>query len=56
MSKARKKKMEAVTWIVLLFEHEYSVKLSGVDKDTYMTFLGAFDYDDTADNLYEIES
>mgnify|MGYP000137802950 CR=1 FL=1 len=55
MSKARKKKLEEITWIILLFEYEYSVKLSGVDKDEYTTFLGAFDYDDEADNLYEIE-
>ena len=51
MSKARKKKLEEVSWIVLLFEYEYSPKVSGVDKDNYMTFLGAFDYDDGADNL-----
>ena len=54
-SKARKKKLEEVSWIVLLFEYEYSPKVSGVDKDNYMTFLGAFDYDDDADNLYEVE-
>lgn len=56
MSKARKKKLEEVSWIVLLFEYEYSPKVSGVDKDNYMTFLGAFDYDDGADNLFEVES
>lgn len=55
MSKARKKKLEEVTWIVLLFEYEYSPKVSGVEKDNYMTFLGAFDYDNGADNLYEAE-
>ena len=55
MSKARKKKLEEVTWVVLLFEYEYSPKVSGVDKDNYMTFLGAFDYDNGADNLYEAE-
>lgn len=55
MSKARKKKLEEVTWVVMLFEYEYSPKVSGVDKDNYMTFLGAFDYDDGADNLFEIE-
>jgi|TARA_R110000822_G_scaffold159476_16_gene299341 hypothetical protein len=54
MSKARKKKLEDVTWIILLFECEYSPKVSGVDKDNYMSFLGAFDYDDGADNLYEM--
>lgn len=55
MSKARKKRLEEVTWIIMLFEYEYSPKISGVEKDQYMTFLGAFDYDDGADNLYEIE-
>jgi hypothetical protein len=40
---------------VLLFEYEYSPKISGIDKDNYMSFLGAFDYDDGADNLFEIE-
>ena len=55
MSKARKKKLEEVSWIVLLFEHEYSMKTAGVEKDDYLTFLGAFDYDDEAENLYEIE-
>jgi len=55
MSKARKKQLEQVTWVVLLFEHEYSVKLSATGKDEYLTFLGAFDYDDDADSLYEVE-
>ncbi len=55
MSKARKKKLEAVTWVVVLFEYEYSPKLSGVERDNYMTFVGAFDYDDDADSLYEVE-
>lgn len=49
-SKAKKKKIEKVTWIVLLFEYEYSVKQSSVGKDQYLTFLGAFDYDDSAEN------
>lgn len=55
MSKARKKKLEQISWIILLFEYEYSAKLSGVDKDEHTEFLGAFDYDDDADSLYEIE-
>ncbi|HEB26827.1 MAG TPA: hypothetical protein ENI05_03480 [Porticoccus sp.] len=55
MGKARKKKLDEVTWIILLFEYEYSPKVSGVDKDNYMSFLGAFDYDDGADNLYEMD-
>ena len=55
MSKARKKKLEEVSWIIMLFEVEYSLKISGVEKDKYMTFLGAFDYDDAAENVYEVE-
>ena len=54
MSKARKKKVGEITWIVLLFEHEYSVKRSKVEKDQYLTFLGAFNYDTAAASLYEI--
>lgn len=55
MSKARKKKLENITWIIMLFEYEYSAKLSGVEKDKYTTFLGAFTYDDEAENLFEID-
>lgn len=55
MSKARKKQLEEVTWVVVLFEYEYSPKVSGVEKDEYLTLVGAFDYDDDAESLYEIE-
>ncbi|SFG22698.1 immunity 22 family protein [Neptunomonas qingdaonensis] len=55
LSKAKKKKLEEVSWIILLFEVEYSLKISGVGKDQYMTFLGAFDYDDGAENVYDVE-
>ncbi len=51
MSKAKKNKMEQVTWIILLFEQEYSIKLSGVVKDEYTTFLGAFNYDASSESL-----
>ena len=54
MSKAKKKKIDDITWIILLFDFEYSPKIAGVEKDQYTTFLGAFNYDDEADNLYEI--
>lgn len=53
MSKARKNKIDKVTWMILLFELEYSTKLTGINKDDYVTFLGAFDYDDDSDNLYQ---
>ncbi len=55
MSKAKKKDMLNITWLVLLFEYEYSAKISGVESDEYLTLLGAFNYDDDADSLYEIE-
>ncbi len=56
MSKAKKKNLEDITWIILLFEVEYSPKLSGTEKDKYTTFLGAFTYDDEAENVYETEA
>ncbi len=40
-----------MTWIILLFEQEYSIKLSGVVKDEYTTFLGAFNYDASSESL-----
>lgn len=55
MSKVRQKKLEQITWIVLLFEYKYSPKISKVVSDSYLTFIGAFDYDDDAVSLYEIE-
>jgi len=55
MSKAKKKNLQEITWLVLLFEYEYSAKISGVESDEYLTLLGAFNYDDDADSLYEPE-
>ncbi len=55
LSKAKQKKISEITWIVLLFDYEYSAKLSGVDADEYLTLLGAFNYDDDADSLYPVE-
>ena len=55
MSKAKKKDLLEITWLILLFEYEYSAKTSGVESDEYVTLLGAFNYDDDADSLYEIE-
>ncbi len=56
MSKAKKKKLDQVTWVILLYEFEYSAKISGIENDKYVTLLGAFDYDDDAESLFEIES
>ena len=55
MSKAKKKDMLEITWLVLLFDYEYSAKTSGVESDEYLTLLGAFSYDDDAENLVELE-
>ncbi|MEP1448898.1 MAG: immunity 22 family protein [Paraglaciecola sp.] len=52
MSKAKKHNMLQVTWIILLFEHQYSVKASGVSQDEFTTFLGAFNYDAASESLF----
>ena len=45
MSKAKKKDLMDITWVVLLYEYEYSSKVSNIYKDEYLTMLGAFNYD-----------
>ncbi|MGJ8679367.1 immunity 22 family protein [Paraglaciecola sp.] len=45
LSRAKKNKLENISWIILVFELEYSAKQSGIQKDEYTTFLGAFNYD-----------
>lgn len=45
MSKAKKKNLIDITWVVLLYEYEYSSKMSNIYKDEYLTILGAFNYD-----------
>ena len=55
MSKATKKDMLEISWLVLLFDYEYSAKASGVESDEYLTLLGAFNYDDDSDSLIERE-
>jgi|TARA_B110000240_G_C13356274_1_gene391955 hypothetical protein len=55
MSKAKKNKLNQVTWIILLFEQEYGVKQSGVTEDEYTTFLGAFNYDASSESLLREE-
>ncbi|MDU0353939.1 immunity 22 family protein [Paraglaciecola aquimarina] len=52
LSKAKKAKLEQVSWIILLFEQEYSTKLSGVSQDKYTTFLGAFNYDPLSESVF----
>ena len=55
LSKAKKKDLLRVSWIILLFEYEYSAKATDVESDDYVTLLGAFNYDDDADSLIEVE-
>jgi len=45
MSKAKKKNLTNITWVVLLYEYEYSSKVSNIYKDEFLTMLGAFTYD-----------
>ncbi len=54
MSKAKKKKLNEITWVILLFEYEYSAKISAIESDEYVTLVGAFDYDDDTESLFEI--
>ncbi len=56
LSKAKKKNLLRVSWVVLLFEVEYTAKLSGVESDDYLTLLGAFNYDDDVDSVFEVEA
>ena len=56
MSKARKKKLTEVSWLILLYEYEYAVKISGIESDGVTTFLGAFDYRDDAEDVFEAEA
>lgn len=55
LSKARKKRITDITWLILVFEMEYSSKKSGTESDQYTRFLGAFNYDDGAENYNDIE-
>ena len=55
MSKAKKKKLNEITWVILLFEYEYSAKISGIESDDYVTLVGAFDYGDDAERLIEVD-
>ena len=55
LSKAKKKNLLQVSWIIILFEYEYSAKITGIENDEYVTLLGAFNYDDDADSIIEIE-
>lgn len=52
MSKAKKKKLNEITWVILLFEYEYSAKISGIENDEYVTLVGAFDYDDDTEGYF----
>ena len=52
MSKARRKKIDKVTWVVILFDIEYTSKETGMGKDDYMTFLGAFSCDEEQDPVF----
>ena len=55
LSKAKKQGVQDISWLILLYDFEFSAKLSGIDKDEYTQYLGAFNYDETADSLFEID-
>ena len=55
LNKAKQKNLLKVSWVILLFENEYSAKTSTIESDEYTTLVGSFNYDEEAENLYEIE-
>lgn len=54
LGKAKKLKIDQVSWIILLFDYEFSSRLAEQEKDEYTQFLGAFNYLDDADSLFEL--
>jgi len=55
LNKAKKSGVESVSWIILLYDTEYSVKLTEILNDEYTRFLGTFTFDDTAENVFDPE-
>ena len=56
LNKARRKDLLKVSWVILLFDYEYSGKVTGIDSDEYTTLLGAFTFDEESDSVYEVEN
>jgi len=54
MNRARKKKINDITWMILIYEMEYNSKLTGTESDEFTKFMGAFNYDDSADSLTDV--
>ena len=46
---------EKVTWVILLFDYEYRPKKTKIYKDEYVKFVGAYPYDSSAGNLFEVD-
>ncbi len=55
LNKAKQKELLKVSWVILLFDYEYSARASGIESDEYTQLIGAFTFDEEADSLYEIE-
>ncbi|MGX5173966.1 immunity 22 family protein [Aliikangiella sp. IMCC44653] len=54
MSKAKKLNLLQVTWVVLLYDFEFSAKLADINSDDTLTFVGAFNYDEEAESVIEL--
>jgi hypothetical protein len=46
---------EKVTWVILLFDYEYRPKKTKIYEDEYVKFVGAYPYDSSAENLFEVD-
>ncbi|MCW8875572.1 MAG: immunity 22 family protein [Kangiellaceae bacterium] len=55
LNKAKQKDFLKVSWVILLFDYEYSAKATDIDLDKYTSLLGAFTFDEEAESIFEIE-
>ena len=55
LSKAKQKDLLSISWVILLFDYEYSTKATNIESDDYTSLLGAFTFDEEADSVIEVE-
>ncbi|WP_196140797.1 immunity 22 family protein [Aliikangiella sp. G2MR2-5] len=55
INKARQNNLLKVSWVILLFDYEYSTKTTGILNDQYTHCIGAFTYDEESDSVYEVD-
>lgn len=53
VSDARMQGIESVSWVRNLFDCAYSPELTGIKEDSFMVFLGTYEYDEESESRYE---